>query len=209
MVRTSFYVPLYALWPPCVLLFPHSTFWLLKNWLALKHASAFLSPTSPPSLQFNCHSAAVVGYWLLTVVKPLRASCVLSPAASWQHSNKLLAIQLPCTQRSLLPFGSGPFSLHALVVSLIWTSAKSYPQIIHSISRQILSLLLIFKPLLVCTVHCMWVYLRCFSHILITTTKAGTFFTCSWEYLHEQIYHSLLYFHQQNTYAGPSSSGSW
>lgn len=39
------------------------------------------------------------GYRLLIAVKPLRASCVLSPAASWQHSNKLLAIQLPCTQR--------------------------------------------------------------------------------------------------------------
>ena len=51
------------------------------------------------------------GYRLLIAVKPLRASCVLSPAASWQHSNKLLAMQLPCTQRgspSLWTWSSQP-----------------------------------------------------------------------------------------------------
>lgn len=47
------------------------------------------------------------GYRLLIAIKPLRASCVLSPAASWQHSNKLL----PCTQRgspSLWTWSSQP-----------------------------------------------------------------------------------------------------
>ncbi len=55
------YVPLYWLWPPCVLLCPHSTFWPLSDRLALIPASPFLSLALPPSLQFNCHSAAVVG----------------------------------------------------------------------------------------------------------------------------------------------------
>lgn len=73
------------------------------------------------------------GYRLLIAVKPLSASCVLSPAASWQHSNKLFAIQLPCT-RGGGPFGPGPAGIHATVVSLIWTSAKSPCQIIHWIS---------------------------------------------------------------------------
>lgn len=105
--KTLILSPLLVMTPVC----PHSALgrWATDwGWFLLLRSSVL--PCHPP-----CGLIATRlqrwGYRPLIAVKPLRASCVLSPAASWQHSNKLLVMQLPCIQRgspSLWTWSSRP-----------------------------------------------------------------------------------------------------
>lgn len=202
MVRPLSYVPFYWLWPSCVHTQPFG--YRVTDWRWFLPLPSTVLPRLPPcsliatQLQWR-------GYRLLIAVKPLRVSCVLSPAPSWMHSNKLLAMQLPCTQRGSPSLGPGPFSLHATVVSLIWASPESSCHIIRWMSGPFD---LLISSFILCT-QSTWMCLKCFLHVLKSLTKTIIFFTLWLEYLHLSIYHALPQWYQQITYTGLFPVGSW